>query len=189
MNQALWFASRTTGLVSLLLLSATIIVGTGTSGRFASARWPRFAVVSLHRNLSLLALTFLAVHIGGAVIDPYAGIRWADVLVPFVSVYQPFWLGLGAVSIDLTVAVVVTSLLRHRMPLWLWRAVHWVGYGVYPIAVAHGLGIGGPDSRLGWVVSWITACVLAVVAAVWWRAHRDHPDALARDAAGPELWR
>lgn len=189
-NHALWFASRATGLVSLLLLSATIIVGTGTSGRFASPRWPRFAVVSLHRNLSLLALAFLTVHIAGAVIDPYAGIRWADTLVPFISVYQPFWLGLGAVCIDLTIAVVVTSLLRHRMPLRLWRAIHWAGYGVYPIAVAHGLGIGGVDTRLAWVLVWFTACALAVGAAAWWRsAHRDHPDTLARDAAGAELWR
>jgi DMSO/TMAO reductase YedYZ heme-binding membrane subunit len=146
-------------------------------------------VVSLHRNLSLLALTFLAVHICAAVIDPYAGIRWADVLIPFVSVYQPFWLGLGAVCIDLVIAVVVTSMLRHRMPLKLWRVLHWAGYGVYPVAVVHGLGIGGPDSRLNWVLACVVGCVLAVGTAVWWRARRDHPDALARKAAEAELWR
>lgn len=189
MNQALWFASRATGLVSLLLLSATIVIGAGTSGRFASSRWPRFAVVALHRNLSLLALVFLAVHIGGAVIDPYAGIRWADAVIPFVSTYQPFWLGLGAVAIDLTIAVVVTSVFRLRMPLRLWRAVHWAGYGMFPVAVAHGLGISGPDSRLGWVLVWFALCAMAVGTAVWWRANRSHPDRLARDAAEQGLWR
>jgi len=188
MNQALWFASRATGLVSLLLLSATIVIGSGTSGRFASSRWPRFTVVALHRNLSLLALVFLAVHICGAVIDPYAGIQWADALIPFGSSYQPFWLGLGAVSIDLMIAVVLTSLLRLRMPPRLWRAIHWAGYGLFPVAVAHGLGISGPDSRLGWVLTWFALCALTVVVAVWWRANRSHPDQLAREAAEQRWW-
>jgi len=189
MNQALWFASRATGLISLLLLSATIVFGAGNGGRFAARRWPRFAVVALHRNLSLLALAFLAVHICGAVIDPYAGIRWADVLIPFASEYRPFWLGLGAVSIDLTAALVLTSLVRSRIPLRLWRAVHRTGYAMFPAAVAHGLGIGGPDSRLGWVLGWFAACAVAVAAAAWWRSGRNHPDRLARDAAGTESWR
>jgi hypothetical protein len=95
---------------------------------------------------------------------------------------------LGAVAIDLTIAVVVTSLLRPRMPLRLWRAIHWAGYGMFPVAVAHGLGISGPDSRLGWVLMWFTVCALTVGAALWWRAHRRHPDRLARDAAEQGLW-
>ncbi len=63
----------------------------------------------MHRNLSLLTLAFLAVHVASAIIDPYAGIAWLDVVVPFVSTYHPFWLGLGAVALDLILAVVVTS--------------------------------------------------------------------------------
>ena len=188
-NQAWWFASRATGLVSLSLLSATIVLGAGTNGRFATSRLPRFTVVALHRNLSLLALVFLAVHICGAVIDPYAGIRWVDALIPFTSSYQTFWLGLGAVAIDLMIAVVVTSMLRLRMPLKLWRAIHWAGYAMFPVAVAHGLGISGPDSRLGWVLVWVTLCALGVGVAVWWRANRRHPDRLTRDAAEEGLWR
>ena len=189
MSQALWFASRATGLVSLLLLSATIVIGTATTGRFTSTRWPRFTVIALHRNLSLMALVFLAVHICAAVIDPYAGIRWVDTLVPFISSYQSFWLGLGAVAIDLLFAVVVTSLLRLRMPVKLWRAVHWAGYAVFPVVLTHGLGISGPDSRLSWVQAWFGLCALTVGLAVWWRTRRRHPDRLARDAAEEGAWR
>ena len=90
------------------------------------ARWPRFTLHALHRNLSLLTLVFLAVHVASAIIDPYAGIAWLDVVVPFVSTYHPFWLGLGAVALDLILAVVVTSLLRLRMAAW--RAVHLSAY-------------------------------------------------------------
>jgi predicted ferric reductase len=185
MNQALWLASRATGLVSLLLLSATIVFGAATSGRFASNRWPRFAVVAVHRNLSLLVVVFLGVHVAGAVIDPYASIHWIDVLVPFTSSYEPFWLGLGAVALDLLIAVVVSSLLRPRIPLRTWKLIHWAGYGMFPIAVIHGLGVGGADVRQGWVLGCVGFCVLAVVMAGWWRLGASHPDSQARQAALP----
>lgn len=188
MNQALWFASRATGLVSLLLLTATIVLGAATTARFASTRWPRFTIVALHRNLSLLVLVFLVVHVAGAVIDPYAGIRWVDVLVPFGASYQPLWLGLGAVAADLMIAVLVSSLLRARIPLRFWRAVHWAGYALFPVTVVHALGIGGQDARLVWVLGCIGVCVLAVLVAVCWRLAARHPDTEARRAARLSGW-
>lgn len=183
MNQALWFASRATGLVSLLLLTGTIVLGVATTVRVAGRGWPRFAVATVHRNLSLLAVVFLAVHIAAAVIDPYAGIRWVDALVPFVSNYQPFWLGLGVVSLDLMIAVLVTSLVRSHLPWRVWRLVHWAGYALFPVAVAHSIGIGGADSRQLWVLGCIGSCLLSVAAAIWWRQGAGHPDTAARRAA------
>ena len=88
MGQALWFASRATGLVALLLITATVVLGASHSGRVASPGWPRFTLHAVHRNLSLLTLAFLVVHIATAIIDPYAKIAWLDAVVPFVSVYQ-----------------------------------------------------------------------------------------------------
>jgi hypothetical protein len=77
MGQSLWFASRGTGLVAALLLTATTALGAIHSGRVTSARWPRFTLHALHRNVSLLTLAFLAVHVASAIIDPYAGIAWS----------------------------------------------------------------------------------------------------------------
>ena len=158
MGQSLWFASRGTGLVAALLLTATTVLGAIHTGRVAGARWPRFTVHAVHRNLSLLTLAFLAVHVASAIIDPYAGIAWLDVVVPFVSTYHPFWLGLGAVALDLILAVVVTSLLRPRIGLRQWRAVHLLAYALWPVALLHGVGIGGDDTRLGWVLALYLAC-------------------------------
>src|SRR5581483_7783042 len=115
MQLALWFASRATGLVALPLLTVSLVLGIVGAGRAASPRWPRFALAALHRNISLLSVLFLAVHISTAIIDPYAGIGWLDAVVPFVSVYHPFWLGLGAVALDLMLALVISSLLRPRI--------------------------------------------------------------------------
>jgi predicted ferric reductase len=156
-------------LVAVALLTGGLALGIVGAGRVASPRWPRFAVAALHRNISLLACAFLLVHIGAAIIDPYAGLRWRDAVVPFVSEYHPLWLGLGSVALDLVIAVLLTSALRMRLTYRLWRVVHWTGYGCWPLALAHGLVIGGRDSRLAWVLAVNGACVALVLAAALWR--------------------
>lgn len=171
----LWLTGRATGLVSLTLLSATVVLGQLGAAGFESPRWPRFVVGGLHRNLSLLAVAFLAVHVTTAVVDPYAGIGWLETVVPFTSSYEPFALGLGSIALDLMLATVATSLLRLWMPLRAWRVIHVTTYVLWPIAVVHGLLIGGADSSLSWVIVLDLACVLAVVAAALARLSSSPP--------------
>ena len=155
-------------MVSLILLTASIVLGITTAVRWATARWPRFVVEGLHKNISLLAVVFLGVHIVTAIGDGYVPIRWIDSVVPFASHYKPFWLGLGALAFDLLIAVVVTSLLRVRLGHRVWRATHWLAYACWPIAVIHGLGIGS-DSGQAWMQVIDLVAVAAVVSAVCWR--------------------
>lgn len=176
----LWYASRAAGIVSLLLLSAVVVLGLLSGARLSSRRWPRFAVAGLHRNLTLLAVVFLAVHASTAVIDTYAGIGWLDILIPFVSVYHPFWLGLGAAAFDLFAALVVSSLLRPWINVRLWRALHWVAYVCWPLAYVHGIAMGDTDLRSPWVVALMAACALAVSVALTARLWVRHPDTEAR---------
>ncbi len=183
MGQSMWFASRGTGLVTALLLTATTVLGAIHTGRVTSARWPRFTLHAMHRNLSLITLVFLGVHIASAIVDPYAGIEWLDAVVPFVSGYHPFWLGLGAVALDLVLAVLVTSLLRARIGLRLWRVVHFSAYALWPVAMLHGIGIGGPDTQLGWVVLIYAACAIAVILAIARRLRVRDPGRDARRQA------
>ena len=75
--------------------------------------------------------------------------RLVDVVVPFVGAYRPFWLGLGALALDLLAALIVTSLLRARIGLRAWRAVHWVAYACWPVALVHGLGTGSDVAPAG----------------------------------------
>lgn len=182
-GQALWYLSRGTGLVCLFLLSGSMILGALNSGRFASDAWPRFVISTVHRNLSLLALAFLAVHVASGVIDPYAGIGWLDAIIPFGSVYRPMWLGLGAVAGDLLLALVISSLLRQKINLRAWRVLHWAAYACWPVAVVHGLGTANVDARQTWVLVFYGGCALPVVAAVIWRATTRHADTEARARA------
>ncbi len=170
-SKALWYMTRGFGLVALLLLTVTMVLGLTQAVRFARPGWPRFVVSALHKNASLLAVAALAVHIVTAVLDSYAPIHIADVFIPFGSKYRPFWLGLGAVAVDLFIALVVTSLMRERLGQRAWRAVHWAAYACWPIAVLHGLGTGS-DTKLGWVLVLNLVCIASVLFALWWRLAR-----------------
>lgn len=157
-----WYASRAAGLVSLVLLTGSLLLGIGGVTRAATARWPRFAVQRLHRDLSMLAVSFVALHVLTAVLDGYVPIAWLDVVLPFTSAYEPWWLGLGTVALDLLLAVLVTSLLRVRFGLRTWRAVHRAAYACWPVAVLHGIGLGGTDTTTWWVLTLTLACIAAV---------------------------
>jgi methionine sulfoxide reductase heme-binding subunit len=167
-STALWYASRATGVVSLLLLSLVVMIGILVNRQRRLPGLPSFAVTGLHRSLSLLAVLFIAGHVATAVIDPYVSIGLAAVVIPFVSAYEPFWLGLGAVALDLIAALIVTSLLRARISRRFWRGVHWLAYAAWPVALVHGFGA-SPDLRSGGLRALAIGCGLAVGAAGLWR--------------------
>lgn len=167
-SKALWYLTRGTGLVALVLLSISVALGVAEAIRWTRPAWPRFVTAALHKNISLLATAFLAVHIVTTVVDAFAPIRWLDAVVPFISKYRPVWLGLGAVAVDLLIAVTVTSLLRPRIGYRLWKAVHWAAYACWPVAIVHGLGTGS-DSRHGWALAVYAASLAVVAGSVWWR--------------------
>lgn len=167
-SKALWYLTRGSGAVSLLLLTFALILGILTSGRWARERWPRFVVEGLHRNLSLMASVFVGIHITSAVVDGYVPIRWIDAVVPFGAAYKPFWLGLGALALDVFAAVAITSLVRARLGYRAWRSVHWVAYACWVLAVAHSIGI-GTDRASTWMLSVDLAAVGSVLIALSWR--------------------
>ena len=164
----LWYVTRATGLVTLTLLTASVLLGLLTAGRFRSERWPRFLTQGLHGNVSLLVLAFLALHVGSTVLDTYTSISLTAAFVPFASSYKAGWLSLGAVALDLLIALAATSLIRGRLGYLTWRRLHWLAYACWPVAVAHGLGI-GTDRSATWVIALTLACVVSVGAAATWR--------------------
>lgn len=163
-SETLWYANRATGAVCLILFTVVVLLGIAVRLRGKLPGLPRFGTVSLHRTLSLSATAFLALHIAFAVVDTYVNITVLDAVIPFVGDYQPLWLGLGTVAFDLMLAVAVTSLLRRRIGHRAWRAVHWLAYASWPIALVHGIGI-GTDTGTDWM-TWLTiSCVATVLAA------------------------
>jgi len=166
---ALWYSTRATGALSLVLLTASVVLGAVDVTRWSSPRAPRFVIDAIHRTTSLLVVAFVLVHVITAVLDSFAAIRLMDAVIPFASRYRPVWLGLGAVAFDLVLAIVATSLLRGRLGMRAWRAIHWLAYASWPVALVHGLGTGS-DVRPGWMLWLSLVCIAAVAAAVLVRA-------------------
>lgn len=164
-SPTLWYLNRATGLVLLVLLTVAVLAGIWSSRGDAGTRLPRFAVQNLHRNLGLLTVTLLAVHVASAVIDEFVDIRWWQAMLPWHLHYKPLWLALGILALDLLVAASLTSLLRHRIGHRSWRLVHWGTYGAWALAVVHGLGI-GTDTPAGWARWTYAGCAMAVLAAL-----------------------
>jgi hypothetical protein len=160
-----WYLTRSTGVVSLLLLTLTVVLGVIDVRRWSTPAWPRFALDSLHRSVSMLVLVFLGLHIVTAALDSFAPIALIDAVLPFIGSYRPFWLGLGAVAFDLLLAIAITSLMRERLGHRAWRITHWLAYACWPIALLHGLGTGS-DVKSAWSLALTAMCVVAVAIAV-----------------------
>ena len=148
-STALWYLTRASGLVSLILLSATVVLGTVASVGWTSERWPRFLSQSLHRNLSLFCMALIGVHVVTTVGDGYVPIGLADAVIPFRSPYRPIWVGLGAVAFDMLLAVAITSALRRRIGVAAWRRSPLAGLRLLADRRRPrlGLGLGRPASR------------------------------------------
>jgi sulfoxide reductase heme-binding subunit YedZ len=186
MTGALWYFGRGAGVTALVLFSLVVVLGIVTRSGRPLPGLPRFAVAAVHRTTSLTALGFLAVHVLTLLADPYAQLRLADVVLPLRGAYRPVWQGLGTVALDLVVVLIASSLVRHRIGLRAWRLLHWAAYLCWPAAVLHAAG-NGTDRGSRWLLLVLAGCVVAVLAAVWWRlaGRRFEPDAPPRRVAPP----
>ncbi len=185
MNEILWFVSRGTGTVSIVLLTSVLVLGALTAGR-RSRSVSQTVVVGLHRSLALGTSAFLLAHIATAILETYVSIDWISAVVPFTSGYAPLWVGLGTLAFDLVVALVATSLLRHRLSRRLWKSVHLLAFALWPLALAHGYAMGTANEPLLRAVP--VACAVAGGLALAWRALASHADRDRREVVLAQEW-
>ncbi len=146
-GSTLWFLSRATGIVAFVLLTLTVVLGIATSLRLQTRNLPRFVIEYLHRNVTVLVMALIAIHVTSVVLDGFAPIGWAAAVIPFSSPYRPIWLSLGALGFDLLLAVAVTSWLRHRVGFRVWRFLHWSAYASWLVVLVHAFGTGSDTPR------------------------------------------
>jgi hypothetical protein len=161
----LWYLNRASGLVLLVLLTITLVLGVLAAGRSTPPWWPRFATAALHANLAGVSAALLAAHVVTAVVDGFVDIEPVDAFVPFLSAYDPFWLGLGTLSSTLLLTAVITAASRGLLPPTVWRRAHQLVYLAWPLALLHGLGMGTDATRRP-VLILCCAAALAVFLAV-----------------------
>ena len=163
-GRALWYLTRATGLVALVLLTISVVMGIIATVGWKSERWPRFLSQRMHRDVSLFCIGFVGLHVLSTVSDGYVDIGLSSAFLPFQTAYRPVWISFGALAFDLLLAVMITSALRRRIGYSSWRIVHWLAYLCWPIALIHSFG-SGSDSSLPFVIALDATCGAAVAAA------------------------
>ena len=168
MSEALWALGRGTGVVALVLLTITVVLGILTRSGRPAFGMPRFAVTLVHRNSALIGTVFVGIHVISLLFDPYAQLKVLDFFVPFLGSYHPLWLGLGTVAADLLIAIMVTGLLRRWIGQRAFRVVHWATYALWPVALFHSIGT-GTDASNGLFILLAVSCFATVAGSVIWR--------------------
>jgi predicted ferric reductase len=174
-NEALWALGRGTGITALAFLTVSLSLGIATRSGRRLVALPRFAVADVHRFAALAGTLLVVLHVVLLFFDPYAQLRFIDFVLPFLGAYRPFWLGLGTLAFDVLTVVIASSILRHRLGLRVFRAVHWTTYALWPIAFLHALG-NGTDAGRGWFLVFAGCCAITVAATVVWRLRSDYAE-------------
>ncbi|HVB19130.1 MAG TPA: ferric reductase-like transmembrane domain-containing protein [Acidimicrobiales bacterium] len=180
----LWYTTRATGLVALVLFTVVVSLGTLVANRIGGSIVGRFELNELHRSLSIVAIAFLALHIVTTVIDSFVATGWISVVVPFTSSYKRTAIAIGAVAFDLIAAVWISSLLKVRVKNQTWRFIHWFSWLAVASALTHGF-LAGTDARHGVGLLIVSACAMVVAAAALWRFVARPTRAAGRTALSP----
>ena len=180
----LWYTSRATGIVALVLFTAVVAFGALVANRVGGKSVGRFELNELHRSLSLVALIFLAIHILTTVLDTYAPTGWLSAVLPFASHYERLGVAVGAIAFDLMIAVWISSLLKARVRHQSWRFIHWFSWLAFASAILHAY-LSGADTKNGAGLALVIACALVVLAAGAWRFIKRPPRANGRTALSP----
>lgn len=164
--RAYWYLSRASGLVAYALLWLSMVAGLAMSTRWAK-KWPGGPVAfEVHRHASLLGLAFAVLHAVVLLGDRYVDFDAVTLLVPFAAETPARgFVALGQIAMWGVVALVVTSIARRRIGHRAWRAIHFVSFTVYVLALAHGIGAGSEGDIL-WVrvAYWATAATVLFAA-------------------------
>src|SRR5207244_6965962 len=146
-----WYVARAGGILGFALVTASVVLGLTLSGRARLKRWPRFAVEDVHRFAGLLAGTFVGIHVLALLLDTYVPFSLPQILVPGTASYRPLATALGVVALELLVALAVANRYRKRLSYRFWRPAHYLNFGVWALALVHGI-TSGSDRGTPWAV-------------------------------------
>lgn len=180
----LWYTSRATGIVALVLFTSVVALGALVANRVGGKSVGRFELNELHRSLSLVAMIFLAIHIVTTVMDTYAPTGWFSAVIPFASHYERLGVAIGAIAFDLMIAVWISSLLKARVRQQSWRFIHWFSWLAFASAILHAY-LNGADTRSGAGLALVIVCAFVVLVAGVWRFLKRPPRANGRTALSP----
>jgi DMSO/TMAO reductase YedYZ heme-binding membrane subunit len=151
------------GVFALIALCASVGLGLIATDRMFLNAGRRVFIQSAHRAASFGAVTFLIIHIVTEILAQRVHV--VDAVIPFLSPFRTFYIGLGTIASDLIILLVITGILRGRFnasgKAWRWRAIHYTSYLCFVFGIWHGLLAGRPAKPyVDWSYGFVIAFVL-----------------------------
>ncbi len=146
-TSAFWYMARSGGIVTYLLLWLSTVWGLTLSTKITDGLVPATIAYGLHEFLSIGAVLFGLIHSIVLLGDRYINFNLVQLAIPFLAPYEPFWTGLGTISLYLTAALTISFYVRKQIGQKVWRIMHYLAFATYGLALVHGL-MAGSDSSL-----------------------------------------
>jgi predicted ferric reductase len=148
--KAYWYLSRSSAVVSYVLLWASMIFGLLITTRTARA-WPGGpAAFDLHQHTSLLALALALFHALILLGDRYIGYTLGTIAVPFAGVdYKPLEVGLGQIGFYAMAVIGLSFYAKNALTQRGWRLIHFLSFATFLLALAHGIQAGTDTASTG----------------------------------------
>ncbi len=173
-----WYLGRSAGLVSYWMLWSSVLLGVAVSSRLFDGWLHRGWVFEFHRFFSLLVLLVIVFHALIMLPDPYAGFTLRELLIPFQSHLRNTAMSLGIIALYGAAFLSATFYVRGLIGQRAWRLLHYLTFGVYVLALAHGL-LNGTDSGDTFVRDSYALSVVIILFCVFYRLLAGRPAPVA----------
>ena len=156
-EHAWWLASRASGIVAIVLITASVFIGLTLSTRVLKgpglSRW----LATAHEHAALAGLVAIAIHGVTLLGDPFMKPGVSGIAIPFVGDYKPLMVGLGIVGGYVAALTGLTFYAKKRIGVQRWRKLHRLTIVAYALSLVHTVGA-GTDFAAG---SWARLAVIA----------------------------
>jgi methionine sulfoxide reductase heme-binding subunit len=151
-----WLASRAAGIVALLLVSASVLIGLTMASGLLRKPGIKRALLPFHEHTALAGLVAIGVHGVTLLGDAWLRPGVAGIAIPFVIGYRTVYVALGILAGYLAGLLGLSFYARRRIGARLWRRLHKATVLVYAMGLVHTLGAGTDAST-----TWLRAVMLA----------------------------
>ncbi len=156
-DHAWWLASRASGIVAMILLTAAVFIGLLLATRVLKgpglSRW----LAAAHEQAALGGLVAIALHGVTLLGDPFLKPGITGIAVPFAGEFKPLWVGIGILGGYLAALTGLTFYARKRIGAKRWRRLHRLTIVAYALSLGHTVAA-GTDFQAG---SWARLAILA----------------------------
>ncbi len=166
--QTMWYITRASGLIAYVLLWFSMVWGLGVSSKIFDKLLHGTFTYDFHQYISLLAIGFTLLHAGVLLFDGYMPYSIFQILIPFISPYRPFWIGIGVIGFYLMLLVTVTFYMRTKISMKTFRAIHTFSLLAYFAITLHSFMSGSDSSLPSVMVLYVVTFLITMFLIVYW---------------------